>query len=326
MSFSKYPTNYALILLAVLFIAGTAHAQFGDVIDQQEVGLGFDEFSAPAIDITVAASGMLGSTASLTAKTANIDDNTSTFEWYLDDVLSRAQSGKAKTAFAFTTTKQLHIIRLVVSSGGETITENTVSVSSFNVSLVWHADTFVPASYEGKALPIVGSRVTVIALPEIRNENPENLLYTWSVNAESRVRNVLDEQEFSFFVTKNVSFVSIMVEVSNLSKSVTVKRAINVPVVKPSVVLYHNKGKDGSGLSNKPLFIAPGTAISILAQPFYFHTSATGNLSYEWEFIGKNVSGVPPDPNILRLTIPESSESGKRFLRVRTVNQKIAGE
>src|SRR3990172_7596346 len=79
------------------------------------------------------------------------------------------------------------------------------------------------------------------AIPEIRNEDPENLIYTWYVNSESQVRGVLGEQTFSFLVTKNVTFIPVMVEVSNLSQSVTVRKGISIPIIRPPLTLYQKQ-------------------------------------------------------------------------------------
>ncbi len=310
-----------------LYSISTTHAQYTPeqtpaVPSAQEIAdsLGLDQYSAPAVDIFVSASGVVGTSALLTAKTNNISDNASEFQWYLDDVYMPLQSGKAKTTFSFKTVKPFHIVRLVILENNKKVTENTVSINSFNVSLVWATDTFVPGDYEGKAMPVVGSVVTMMALPDIRGEDPENLLYTWYVNSESRVRSVANEQEFSFRVTKNVSFMPVVVEVSNASGSVMVRRAVSIPVTRPMVLIH--QGKKDSGLSSDPVFVSPGGKINLYAKPFYFHIQSISNLSYEWRFISKRVVGIPPDPNFLLLSIPADSAGGAAMLRLFVINQQ----
>lgn len=336
---SHTSTIIVLLLLCVLF-GQSAHAQTPleaapltgqtpeqAIAQQAATELNLDEFSKPSVDIVVSASGVVGSTASLAAKTDNIDDNTSVFSWYVDDEIAPRQTGKAKTSFVFQTTKANHVVRLVISADGATVAENAVSVSAFSVSLVWSADTFVPSDYEGKALPTVGSRVTVVAVPDLRNENPEDLLYTWYVNSESVVRGALGEQEFSFVVTKNVAFVPIMVEVSNQSGSLETRRGIAVPVVKPSVLLYqgaadNQRAPDAGGF----MTTNPGSKTTLVAQPFYFHVTNPYALSYEWSFAGKNALGTPPDPNVLTLSIPAESREGSSYLKLKAENPLTPGE
>ncbi len=301
----------ALFLLFVLFVAaGIARAQ-ADIPD-----LGLDEFSAPSVELLSSSGGTIGSIMSITAKTANIDDNFVSFDWYLDDQPMLTQSGRARTSFSFATTKPFHVVRLSIIEDGEKIAENTISIASFNVSLVWRTNTFVPADYEGKALPIVGSTITLTAFPEIKGESPDNLLYTWSVDAESRVRSVLGEQEFSFTVMKNVSSIFVSVEVSTLNQSSTASKAINVFLAKPQILLN----------STLPVFLAPGEKIELAAQPYYFNIVNATDLQYEWTFGGKNALGIPPDPNTLTLAIPPDSGTGSQMLQVTVENRRTPGE
>ncbi len=302
----------ATVLLFSFFIivGNTAHAQ-ADIPD-----LGLDEFSAPSVELIPSSGGAIGGIISVTAKTANIDDNFVSFDWYLDDQPMLVQSGRAKTIFSFTTTKPLHIVRLSVIEDSAKIAENAVSIASFNVSLAWRTNTFVPADYEGKALPVVGSTITLTAFPEIKGESPDNLLYTWSVDAESRVRSVLGEQEFSFTVMKNVSSVFVSVEVSTLNQSSTASKAINIFLAKPHILLE----------PDAPLFLAPGGKIDLKAHPYYFNIASATDLQYEWSFGGKSALGIPPDPNALTLAIPPDSGIGSQIVEVSAENRRTPGE
>lgn len=317
--------NLSYWFLAIMLLGtavlwhGVARAQtdIPDIPEQIDVpNLGLNEFSAPSVELLSSPGGAIGSVVSVTAKTANINDNFVSFDWYLDDQPMLTQSGRARTSFSFTTTKPFHVVRLSVIEDGKKIAENTVSVASFNVSLLWRTNTFVPADYEGKALPIVGSTISLTAFPEIKGESPDDLLYTWSVNAESQVRNILGEQEFSFTVTKNVSSVFVSVEVSTLNQSFTASKALNISLVKPQILL-----------DTPPfLFLVPGGKTDVNAQPYYFNIANAADLRYTWSFGAKSMLGIPPDPNTLTLSIPLDSNTGSQMLHVIAENLKIPGE
>ena len=323
---SFYKTTFLIIFLLTALVAPT-HAQLESPIQEiPDINAGIDEFSAPSVEINILYSGALGSTAQLTAQTDNIDNYSSLFEWYLDDQLIIPQSGRAKINFSFQTSKPQHLARLVISDlNKKKITENTVSVGSYDVSLVWQTNSFSPLDYEGRTMPSVGSRIVVTAIPEIRNEDPENLIYTWYVNSESQVRGVLGEQTFSFLVTKNVTFIPVMVEVSNLSQSVTVRKGISVPIVKPSLALYQKQNQKLS--AERAAFVLSGGQIDFYAQPFYFHINKATDLIYKWSFAGKEaVSAASEDANLLTLTIPQTSREGSEILRVKAENPRVLGE
>lgn len=314
-------------MVATLTWGVAARAQAPAVPSAQDISanLNLDRFSAPAVDIIVSASGVAGTTAALSAKTSNISDNASDFQWYLDDRLMPLQSGRTRTTFSFQTTKQHHVVRLIITENGQKIAENSASISSFNVSVVWSADTFVPADYEGKALPIVGSLVTLTAIPDIRGENPEDLLYTWYVDSESRVRGVANEQSFSFHITRNVLFIPVVVEVSNMGQSILVRQAITIPVMRPSILLYHTAEKS-TALSSGAFSMNRGEKINVYARPFYFHVSQASDLSYQWRFANTNAAGTPPDPDTLLLSVPENSGSGETALTVFAESFIVPGE
>lgn len=310
-------TIFSLILLIGLFWGACVAAQTPEEMLAQPIAdLGIDEFSAPSVDLTPSVGGTVGSVTAVTATTANIDNNASVFEWYLDDALAPSRAGRAVTSFSFRTTKQTHLVRLVISQDAVKITENTVAVHSFTVTLAWAADTFVPGRYDGKALPSVGSRVTVSAYPEMRDENPENLLYTWYLDAESRVRNVVGEQDFTFHVTKYVKSVSVIVEVSNASQSISVRSAINIPVMRPSVAVS----------PTGPAVLSAGGRAQFLATPLYFHVGSLNEITFEWIFSGQSTFGIPPDPHILTLAVPQTSGAGSEYLTLTATNQQVLGE
>lgn len=318
--------SFMLIALAFSYgAASSAYAQYGaptaslpEHISVPTAGdLGLDQFSAPSVDVTVSAGGTVGENALITARTENIDGNTAVFSWFVDDEPAPRLTGRAKTSLSIITQKPSHVVRVVVSVDGKKVAENTASVNSFTAVLAWRADSFVPADYEGKALASVGSRVTVTALPEIRGEKSEDLLYTWYLDAESQVRNVVGEEEFSFFISKNVRSVSVIVEVSNQSQSLSVKQAINVPVVRPSAAL----APAGASLT-----IAPGAKTTVRAVPLYFHIASLNELSFVWSFGGHTVAGVPPDPHVLSLAVPLESGRGTRMLFLDIENKSAPEE
>lgn len=308
--------KFYLVALLLCLCALPAQAQTEEGLTQAEINAAVDDASKPQVDLSVSASGAVGTTATINAYTENINDGTSVFAWYLDDELAPRQMGVARTTFSFITIKQSHRVRVTISEGGELLAENAALVRALSVSLIWNTNTFVPAEYEGKALPSVGSRINAFALPEFGNENPENLLYTWYVDAESQVRGVAGEQGFSFNITKNASFISLIVEVSNQAQSLTARHGITIPIMRPAIVLT----------PSTELYTVPGIKTYIRALPFHFHIATMNELSFMWRFAGAEVRGVPPDPNLLTLSIPEDSGGGNSYLTIEITNRSLPAE
>lgn len=323
-----------LFLILIVFCAISLNASFAQqaydvdetALTQQAVDDLNTELSAPKITLRVSASGRIGTAASVSASIENINISSTDFMWYLDDILDQRQSGKSKTELSFITTRENHIVRVVAMEGNEKITENSIAVNSYNVSLVWYADTYIPPEYEGKALPSRGSRITVTAIPDIKGYSPDQLLYTWYLEAESRVRGAAGEQEFSFVVMNETDFIPVFVEVSNPSGAITVMQAVSIPVVQPSVLIYHQQYQPSVEVATMEISLNPGQAVDLHAQPFNFHITNLNSLDYVWKFIGKESAGLLPDPNILTLTIPKDSAVGSRDLSLLTSNKTVITE
>jgi len=284
------------------------------------------ELSKPSVELDILSSGRIGQSVKISAYTTNISNETSDFLWYIDDVFDQRNSGKAKNNLSFVTTKENHVVRVVIEQNNNKITENSILVNSYNIAMTWSANTYIPPEYFGKAMPSRESRVTVTAIPDIKGYNPEDLLYTWYIDAESRVRSVLGEQDFSFTVTKNASSLSVLVEISNLSGSVVVEKAILIPIVRPSVLIYHKNSEKEVETAANELFISPGNSINLTAKPFNFQANRISDFNYTWKFINKEMSGKKTNPNTLTLTIPENSLFGDRDLNIKVTNRKIFKE
>jgi len=284
------------------------------------------ELSKPTVELDVLSNGRVGQSVKISAYTTNIVNETSDFLWYIDDVFDQKNSGKAKSDISFITTKENHVVRLVIEENNQKITENSILVNSYDIAMTWYADTYVPPEYPGKAMPSRESRVTVTAIPNIKGYEAKDLLYTWYLDAESRVRSVLGEQEFSFIVTKNTDSLSVLVEVSNLSGSVLVEKAILIPIVRPSVVIYHKNSEKETETALSEISILPGGSVNLTAKPFNFQAKRIADFDYLWKFIGKEVRSKKTKPNILTLAIPKNSFFGNRELTVNVSNRKIFKE
>jgi|GEM_PF-2919761 len=322
-----------LILVAISLLPVFSYAQQGtatepneEQISQNAISSLENDLSKPSVELDILSGGRIGQSVKVSAYTTNISKETSDFLWYIDDILDQGSSGKAKTELSFVTTKENHVVRLVIEQDHKKITENSILVNSYNIAMTWHADTYIPPEYPGKAMPIRNSDVTVTAIPDIRGYDPSELLYTWYIDGESRVRSVLGEQEFSLKITKNVSSLSVLVEVSNLSRSLTVSRAILIPVVRPTVVLYHARSDKEAATATAELSISPGASVNVTAKPFNFQASNISDFDYIWEFLGNQATGEKTDPELLTLSIPENSLLGDQDLHVKISNRRVFQE
>jgi hypothetical protein len=95
--------------------------------------------------------------------------------WYVNGQMVEDGVGIQEITFPMKDLKTAMTVRIVATLGGETIDRSTV-VRSSSVELIQEPETYTPSWYKGKALPIDGAEVRIVAIPNIWNRK-ENRLY-----------------------------------------------------------------------------------------------------------------------------------------------------
>ncbi len=277
--------------------------------------------NTPSVSLNVSFAGRVGQIAKVTASAENFDPNTSVFAWYLGGDESPQLIGLGKIEFSFPVTKNRQVVRVVVFQEGKKITENSAVVNAFDVSLTWSADTYTPPEYEGKALPTRGSLVTVVALPQIPNYSKEDLIYTWYVNGESQLRRARGAYEFSFRVTRSVDNVFVMVDVKNLSGSISLREAVNIPVVRPSVEVYYTDNLDSKFKYSFTVPLKRGNELFLIAKPYNFKIDKIADLSFIWKYLKRQNPVSLDKPFLLKIYADKNSGKGSRDLELEVLNK-----
>jgi len=189
---------------------------------------------------------------------------------------------------------QTNVTILIENSAGKQIVKN-LTFNPAEVDLIWEADTYIPDDYKGAALPSLGSKVTVTAIPNLKETGfniPANeLIFTWTKdykilpNQSGRGRD-----SFSFDLDQPNTQIDVLVQSPNF-KIEAYNRAV-VVAHKPELILYPIKpllgrileafsssftiSSDVSGLQIEPYFI-PKNLIS------------QGLIRYDWSTSNQNI-------------------------------------
>ncbi len=314
-----YNINFVLLSLFVflsfpLFVFAQLDSK--DISNLPQV----QELTSPSVSLSLSFSGRVGQMAKIVVSADNFNPNTSDFAWYIDGSKTPSLVGSGKTEFTFKVTKPRQIVRVAVFQEGQKIAENSIVVNAFDVSLAWSTDTYVPADYEGKALPTRGSLISVVALPEIPNYSREDLIYTWYVNGESRLRGVSGAYEFSFRVAESVDYEFVMVEVRNLSGSISLKEAVSIPVVRPSVEIYYTKNLDTKPRNSILVSLKRGDSMFLIAKPYNFRVEKLADLSFIWSYFGKKKVSFDK-PYLLKIYADKNSAIGNGTIELEVADR-----
>ncbi|OGG40226.1 hypothetical protein A3A21_02525 [Candidatus Jorgensenbacteria bacterium RIFCSPLOWO2_01_FULL_45_25b] len=170
---------------------------------------------------------------------------------------------------------------------------NTASAIDRQVILTWGAGTLVPASYEGRALPSLRSRV-VVSVSLFEDGRVLDLTQadiSWSLDNQPYQKG-RGLQEISFQINKAQSNI-YTVRASVSLRGAVASGVIQIPIVKPRVVLTHPYPKH---------IVSPGTKVLIRSNPYFFSASSLRELEFGWQIDARPIL-LSGSESLLNLTV-----------------------
>lgn len=166
--------------------------------------------------------------------------------------------------------------------------------TSPEIILTWKANSYTPASYMGKTLPSIGSRVDVAleALSAGRVIDLSRIKITWTIDGELHSSGI--GQKSIFFTTDGLKG-DPAVSASFLYKGQTLSRQISIPLARPEVVIVGG----------------PNIFKALL---YFFNFGAPTQAKFTWTVNGISTEGTGQNPDILAISgnIPSGSDIGIR--------------
>ena len=209
---------------------------------------------------------------------------------------------------------------------GVALTVAAQTPSTPSIDLVWEADTYVPAGYEGRALPTASTNVTVMAIAhQGSGQIVNNYDFRWEkdgkqiISASGVGANILHFKAGTPGVGHHITLA-----LHDPSGKRIVSQSTNIIVRDPKVVFYKEEswGVDHSrAITNNLPLTQPET--KLVAEPFYFLNTAITNrgLGYDWRLNGASVEANTENPRHFSLLLPDPlPEAAQATLELRLVN------
>lgn len=168
------------------------------------------------------------------------------------------------------------------------------------VVISWRAETYAPASYTGKALPVADARVVValdfIDQGKIADISSQTIYWYVDNNLISKGRGMANA---SFRVPKySAGAVAVRVELPDYQNG-PVTRGITIPVARPEIIIetpfFKNKVRPPS--------------FSLSAIPYFFTVADASELFFAWKVNGEGVPGAG-DPAQLAVQLNADAPAG----------------
>lgn len=236
------------------------------------------------------------------------DLNSATIVWSVNG--TETLRGKGQKTFSTVAGKlgEQQVIRAsILPLNGLSVTK-TFYVNPQSVDVIWQADTYTPPFYRGKAMFSPQTKVTLVAMPNVINQNgtqvnPGEATYKWKKDFVVQGKNSgYGAQTFSYKGDILMQPVNIGLEVS-IEGGNTAETYLDLAPTSPEIGMYEQSPIYGT-LYNREVSIgldfANSSERSILAIPYFFGTASrkSDKLSYEWAINGTKIS-VPTSQNTM---------------------------
>lgn len=221
-------------------------------------------------------------------------------------------SGIGKKTFSFKTGGAGSATRISVSitNGAGRITKS-LTILPGNVDTLWQViDGYSPPFYFGKTLPVSGSNMKIVAMPNLtiggNSIKPGSLVYKWSRNHKA----INDASGYgkNYLIFRNDYLdpsEEVGVEVSSLSGGASTQGKIFLDMGQPLVLFYENSPLQGIRYEQALFgsFDMKNVETKITAEPYFFSVldKRNGNIKYDWQLNGKTVPGLTEDQSSLVL-------------------------
>lgn len=182
-----------------------------------------------------------------------------------------------------------------------------------NIELIWNNDSYVPPLYQGRALPSIGSKVSIDAIVSASGGNISNLKYSWFVDdIFQQNKSGYGKNSFYFYANQRPgNYQTIKVQIFNDDRTVFEERTIQIPIVNPEIAIYPSNGNNYiADRVNKVSVILSNQEFSFFARPYFFSIEKFADFVFEWSFAGQEpIISSDYGANVLNLTITDKTDN-----------------
>lgn len=232
-------------------------------------------------------------------------------------------SGIGETSYTIKTkgVDSYTVVNITINPVGSLNTINKrVVITPTEVEMVWESlSGYTPPFYKGKALPISGGLVKVVAIPNtsVISSGIGSLTYTWMNNKDTK----LDSSGYNknYFVYRNSMFEEkneIGVAITSVGGSFNAEDSITIPNYQPKLIFYKKSPTEGI-LYNQALegeVFMEEDEMTIIAEPYYTSLrEEENNFSFNWQI---NEQSIPTPNKKTELTVRPTSRGGYAIINL----------
>ncbi len=264
------------------------------------------------------------------------DLNKANITWQMDGNIVLSGMGKTSYSFQVGGVGSSNVFNISISPVGSMSTINKkATIYPSEVEIMWESVSgYTPPFYKGKALPISGSLIKAVAIPNtntIRSGNG-SISYTWKTS-DSVDQDASGYNKNSYIFKNSVLDKSNNVGVlaSSVAGNYSAEKSIDIPIYNPKLVFYKRDPAEGilyNDALNKETFMTE-SEMTLIATPYFMPIKTNvSDLSYSWKINDKSIA-TPSKKT--ELTVRPTSRSGYANIEIAIENinemfQKLSGK
>ena len=248
-----------------------------------------------------------------------------TISWYVNGTPQSNFANQRNLSLTAGALGQTTTVRAEIRDGASLLTSSH-TITPTQIDIIIEADTTVPAFYQARALPSIGSPVRAVALVDTGKTNGE-LGYTWSLNNKVIGGGTTRSQNnISFTVPMDPESI-LGVTVSDSQGRTIASESVIVPNATPEVYFYTDNPLRGLSMSAiGDQYTMLGEEIDVRAEPFYLARNIfTTNPYLQWSIDGQVIDNPNPDPQMITLQNAGGNGSFNIGFSVRNRSQLLQG-
>lgn len=213
----------------------------------------------------------------------------------------------------------------------EDLLNDTTTISNIKINkfeLIWSADTYTPYNYQGRNLPVAGSKITVNTIISASGGDIKTLKYSWFLeDIFQQTKSGYGRDSFYFYAQqKSGAYHTVRLQIFNDDRTVFEEKSIQIPITNPEVIFYSSNGNSHfSNQASKASAVLADQKFSFVAKPYFFSINKLTDLVFEWALSGKKpIISSDYDASVFNLTISgkNSSETAESNLWVNVKNSQ----
>ena len=292
-------------IMLIMLVSMFAQAQEGLVSSDIQFSL-HPKYPGPNESVTVR------------ARSDSFDLNTTSVTWLVNGVA--VKSGKAISEISITTGSlgSPTTVTMSANPAGLRQYKNTITIWPSTIDVLWYAHTYTHPGYRGKALPVRGSTVTIVALPTLRTSSgtldTKALFYEWRLeNKLLPASSGKGKNTISLPVTQNSLPLRVSVLVHDERSLVSQEKRISITPHIPHILFYELHPLRG------PLFqmaiqniytLGAGEERQFIASPL-FSSGSPRSLNFQWNVDTEKLPPGADKPDILSFSAEQGSSAQK---------------